>query len=248
MKTLYLYKYLPVSTRTLGIIDTRKIWYAKPAGFNDPFDCGLDLCDDMKIEEKIQVLRVQMERQGWSARKITEQLEHSFTPKGELNDTAANNILKLTAAIYKNRDNTGVLSLSRTCKSILMWSHYATEHRGICIEFAVPMSDSLHKVTYSAIVPRYTLHDIFVERNSEILLLFTTKHTHWRYEKEYRIILDRGDILHDIPGRITSIIFGLKTLPDDESIVRKVASGLKGVRFRKCGRIENKFSIKMEHA
>lgn len=248
MKIMHLYKYLPISTRTLGVIASNKIWYTKPGSFNDPFDCGLDLWDDMTIEDKIEVLRVQMEREGWSPSKITEQLQHSFTPKGDLNAIAANNIRKLTAAIHKNRDNTGVLSLSRTCKSILMWSHYATEHRGICIEFAVPVSDSLHKVTYSYDVPRYTLNDIFVKRNSEILLLFTTKHKHWRYENEYRIILNKGDILHDIPGPITSIIFGLKTPPDDETLVRKAASYVKGIHFRKCSRAVGKFSVKIVNA
>lgn len=248
MKGYHLYKYTPISTRSLSIISSRKVWYAKPRTFNDPFDCGLDLCGDITIEEKIQVLRAEMEREDWSAEKITQQLQHSFAANGELNQTATQNIEKLTTDIHQKRDVVGILSLSRTPRSILMWSHYADQHRGMCIEFTIPVSPSLHEVSYSQTVPRFTLHDIFVKSNAEILSLFTTKHKHWRYEKEYRVILDRGDILHDIPGPITGVVFGLKTSPNDESLVRKVAMGLDVKYWRRCAREVGKFGVVLKKA
>lgn len=224
--------------------------YAKAACFNDPFDCGIDLCDDITKVEKIQVLKAKMKKDGWSDDKITKQLLSSITPKGELNEVAEKNIRQLTSDAHKFRDNMGILSLSKTCTSILMWAHYAEKHKGICIEFTVPVSDALHTVTYSTDMPRVTLHDIYVMHDRQILMnLFTTKHKHWKYEKECRIILDKGDILHNIPGNISSIIFGLKTPSEDESIVRKVASSsLKNVKFRKCTSIKGKYSVKIENA
>jgi hypothetical protein len=244
-----LYKYTPILTRTLSIISTGKVWYTKPRGFNDPFDCGLDLFGDIPIEEKIQVLRAKMERDGWSPEKITQQLRHSFNAKGELNQIAMRNIERLTEAIQQRRNDVGILSLSRTPQSVLMWSHYADQHKGICLEFAVPVSPSLHEVSYSKMAPRFTLHDIHVKRDAEIIFpFFTTKHKDWRYEKEYRVILDRGDILHDIPGPITAIVFGLRTSPVDESLVRKVATGLDGVRFCRCTREVGKFGVVLNNA
>lgn len=249
MKTYRLYKYTPVSTRSLSIISTGKVWYAKPSSFNDPFDCGLDLCEDMSIDEKVQVLRVEMEREGWSPEKVTQQLQNMFTEYGELNQIDTLNIEKLTASIHQKRNDTGILSLSGTPESILMWSHYADQHRGICIEFTVPESISVHKVSYSQMPPRFTLHDIYVKRNEECLSLFTTKHKHWQYEKEYRVILrGGGDILHNIPGPITGVIFGLRTSPDDEALVRKMVTGLDGVSFRRCTREKGKFGVVLKNA
>ena len=118
MTTLQLYKYLPISTRSLGILTSGKIWYSKPAKFNDPFDCGLDLSETMKIEEKIQVLRARMQREEWSNEKITNQLQHSFTPDGELNEIAEGNLQKMAGDIHHNRDNVGILSLSAVCDSV----------------------------------------------------------------------------------------------------------------------------------
>ncbi len=246
MKRVRLYNYLPISSRSLGIIATGKIWYAKPKSFNDPFDCGMDLCDNLTIEEKIQVLHVKMKRQGWTEKMITEQLLHSLKTNGNLNDTAAKIIQKLTDLIHQNRDNIGILSLSRTCKSVLMWSHYAAEHCGMCIEFTVSVSNSLHKIDYATDVPQNTLHDIYVKRDSKIISLLTTKQKHWLYEKEYRLVVGRGDILNDIPGPITSIIFGLRTLQSDELLTRKIASDLDGIRYKKCVREAGKFSVKIE--
>ncbi len=248
MKALRLYKYLPISTRSLGILTSGKIWYSKPVRFNDPFDCGLDLSEMMAIEEKIQVLRVQMQRAGWSDAKITSQLEHSFTPEGELNETAAGNLQTMKDAIHAKRDNTGVLSLSATCSSILMWSHYAADHRGMCVELNVPVTDALHEVTYSVEMPQYTLHDLFVDPDAlaVLRLLFTTKHADWQYEKEYRVVLDRGGLLHDVPGPVTAVILGLRTPPEDEAVVRRVAGA--DVEFKRCKRSANRFAVEIEDA
>lgn len=247
-KILKLYKYMSISSRSLSIIESGKIYYPKPAKFNDPFDCGLSLCNDLTIDEKIQVLRAAMEKKQWPEEKITKEIMHSITPQGTLNDVAEGNISKLTADIHGKRDNMGVLSLSETCVSILMWSHYADEHKGMCIEFAVPVNEKLFKVDYSTNVPRCTLHDIFVENDSEgVIALFTTKHENWQYEGEYRVMWGNGgDDLYDIPGPITSIIFGLLTPPSDIALVRKVATGLGDIRFLKCKRGEGKFGVKIE--
>lgn len=247
MKTMQLYKYLPISTQSLSILTSGKIWYSKPAKFNDPFDCGLDLSETTKIEEKIQILRVRMQREGWSDEKITKQLQHSFTPDGELNEIAAENLRKMTGDIHHNRDNIGILSLSAVCNSVLMWSHYSAKHRGMCIELNVPVTDSLHGINYSNEMPKYTLHDLLIQPNpNAVMRLFTTKHADWHYENEYRIVLDRGDILHDLPGPVTAIVFGLRTPSEDEAVVRRVAGT--GVKFKRCKRAADHFAVEIEDA
>jgi hypothetical protein len=155
---------------------------------------------------------------------------------------------KLTAAIHAKRDNTGVLCLAANCTSILMWSHYAAQHKGMAIEFMIELTDSLHKVDYLPHPPQYTLHDIFVEKNSDIFSFFTTKYTDWKYEEEYRIVLDQGDIFYDVPGSITAIIFGMRTSQSDKALVRKVASHLRNIEFRECRRQPGAFGVMIEES
>ena len=106
-----------------------------------------------------------------------------------------------------------------------------------------------NEVYYSPQFPHYTLHDIFVKGNSDFIRLFTTKYEHWAYEKEYRVILaDRGNTLYDLPGPITSIIFGLRTSDRDEMAIRRAASRIGGIRFGRCCRIVDKFAVRIEDA
>lgn len=80
---------------------------------------------------------------------------------------------------------TGVLCLSDKWDNILMWSHYASEHRGFVIQFSGsdPFFDQgLQKVRYSE--ERPLLGNRPDGWNSGDL--FVTKSTDWEYEQEFR--------------------------------------------------------------
>lgn len=85
----------------------------------------------------------------------------------------------------------GLLCFSRDWKNPVLWSHYASKHRGICLAFAIPKS-FVARVRYS---PR-RLPIRFVDDDpakgldeSFVNELLTTKYAHWRYEKEVRAFL-----------------------------------------------------------
>lgn len=245
---LKLYKYTHISTRSLSILSTGKAWYAKPKSFNDPFDCGVDICEDNSDDTK-QILITSMENQGLSSEMIAGCLQNALTATGALTQTGKDIIGRMKAGIHQNRDNVGILSLSLTPENILMWSHYADQHKGMCIEFEVPVYPSLHEVTYPPKAPRFSLYDIFVNGQAgESLSLLKTKHEDWRYEKEYRQIVENGDNLYDIPGPITGVVFGLRTSAADESMVRKVAIGLDDEHFRRCHREGTQFGVVLKRA
>ncbi|HBM16794.1 MAG TPA: hypothetical protein DD381_10690 [Lentisphaeria bacterium] len=248
-KKMKLYKYRPINKFSIQILINKKIWYAKPTSFNDPFDCGIDLDSNLSLEEKVEVLKFKMFQEGWSPQKVKQQLIYSFNSQGELNDKAENNILKIYDEVYQKRDNTGVLSLSSKNSEMLMWSHYADSHKGLCLEIEVEEnSNTISRVKYSEDIPKHTLHDIFIKRDTNIFDLLITKHIDWDYENEYRIILDRGNLLHNLPGKITSVIFGLKTPNNEIEEIKKIASeNLPDVKFKKCIKSKVKFEILIEN-
>ena len=81
-------------------------------------------------------------------------------------------------------NTTGILSLSKCSDNILMWSHYASSHRGFVIEF-----DSTHEFfIYGTQAVRYSRkRPVITTRpgwhNADIL---TTKSPDWAYEQEVR--------------------------------------------------------------
>ena len=81
--------------------------------------------------------------------------------------------------------NKGLLCFSRNWKSPVQWAHYSDNHKGICMAFEIP-DEWLMKVEYQAKrLPCPTNIDFdFMKK------VLSTKFSHWKYEKEYRIFFD----------------------------------------------------------
>jgi hypothetical protein len=98
------------------------------------------------------------------------------------------------------RDRWGIYCLTPDPASILMWSHYADNHRGICLEFASDTQHSMfawaRRVIYRCAYPRLLMHRMD-EAPVQILL---SKSDHWSYEDEFRIIGTRTGTLGSNPA------------------------------------------------
>lgn len=106
----------------------------------------------------------------------------------------------LTAAISKGLytgfdDNLGVLALSEKCDDLLMWAHYAQNHKGLVIGF-----DSEHRYFHQQLGPsdefRYVRKVRYSKGRPNIRLttiedltgIFLTKSEDWKYEDEWRVM------------------------------------------------------------
>ncbi|MBL0508167.1 DUF2971 domain-containing protein [Aeromonas caviae] len=112
-------------------------------------------------------------------------------------------------------DSIGISSFSETSRNLLMWSHYASEHKGICIGYKMPLIKAhssreiplpkLRKVNYDSLLFDHEYIEllknksidtdtVMVEIGERIL---TTKSDSWSYEKEHRYItpIERCNII-----------------------------------------------------
>jgi hypothetical protein len=164
-----LFKYRSITEHsrpyTSRIITDSHIYYAAPKQFNDPFDC--QFC-------------VNMNGSPLSAFGLSKRDEIKAYAEKWLLDGTNNNV--------------SVLSLTEVNDNILMWSHYADSHAGICLELTFQTSEELHEVRYSDVRPQFFFADVRKQdRNEErfgngIISTITTKASHWAYEKEWRWI------------------------------------------------------------
>src|SRR3546814_2246259 len=78
-----------------------------------------------------------------------------------------------------------------------MWSHYAQQHEGVCLEFSTPenVARNLLRVRYGAdrSIPLSELYAWKVEHNADarervLNLAFLSKAQAWEYEREWRIL------------------------------------------------------------
>jgi hypothetical protein len=107
-------------------------------------------------------------------------------------------------AIIDQFRNTGIFCATRSRSNLLMWSHYAEQHRGVVFGFQPDSArDSflclLEPVAYSDVRPSFRkLADPMMEEEAaptlEALRAFSrsltaVKSTHWAYEEELRLVV-----------------------------------------------------------
>jgi hypothetical protein len=125
-------------------------------------------------------------------------------------------------------DGFGVVCFSLNPTNILMWSHYAENHKGVVIGFQLPphISDKLIRVKYSK---ERVLFDpaqpIGGEYDTEIAeKIISTKHVNWEYEEEMRIMVKLAGL--DSP-RLSADGRPLHTLPLAADWIRMVIVGMR---------------------
>jgi hypothetical protein len=118
------------------------------------------------------------------------------------------------------RQKIRICAFTETHKNSVVWSHYADEHRGICIEFDSDKVDTknglLRQVNYSNTVPT-------LEHNSESdeRTAFLNKTKEWAYEKEWRFIAkDALAYLQFSDTAITRVLLGARFSDSDLAWVK----------------------------
>ena len=197
----YLYKFRAPNDYTLDILSKQKLRFSYPLEFNDPFDCRIRYT-------------YKGEKQDWQQwfDEIKLSAKHRLFME---------NILKFVnydeTAFRKRMDMQTerllILSLSEKRDHILLWSHYAESHKGVCFGFqTTTINNSIgimfdepalewkwnrynspkgflpaFKVNYTNFMPEP--YSRFKDDDKRIIEFLITKHKDWHYEAERRLIL-----------------------------------------------------------
>lgn len=133
-----------------------------------------------------------------------------------------------------------VFCVTEEFDNLLMWSHYADEHKGLvfkikCIEQRESLLCAALKVNYSDKYPSFGTIDNWIEfissgqfsdLNKSYNELITTKSTDWKYENEWRMIFPRVEdsgkasvLLNFHPEEIEAIFLGCRMSDKDKSLL-----------------------------
>ncbi len=227
-----LYKYCNAKVGFENILTNATLKWTHPQEFNDPFDCqcqllfgryeaGTDLVYEMETAKK----------------PITQRLTLTTTLAEKLNngmDELVNSEPFLTEKdkFFKILDNSGIFCLTKESKNILMWSHYADNHKGLCFGFSSEgLTDSIFNlaepVIYTAKYPKILMDDFRENYTEKLINMYTlTKFEDWSYEREWRIILhiNSGEerIKKFDPQELRQVILGAKIESSDATAIRKL--------------------------
>lgn len=218
-----LYKYQPYKENRISTIINKKLWFSIPKDMNDPFDSRGICWNTNEIEDSLKA-RVQKD-------KIKE-----FGSIDSIVD----------GAIASLRNNIKITCFSEKLFSMPMWSHYANNHTGFCIEYDFTrlsyendLTKYLFPVGYES--HRYDITNLLKMAISEpddprvnlFFFLMLLKQSRWSYEKEWRIIKMRRSEqkvfesgYEDCPLKPTAIYLGVNF---DKNEVHTVKEKLKSL-------------------
>jgi len=175
-----LYKHFSISDNTFDTLEKGAVWLSDPSSFNDPYDSATSLISETMQpgwEEEMDITSEQLSAIN-TAKEIFEMAKHQ------------DDLKQIRRALR-------VCCFSELNNSILMWSHYADEHKGICVEYdltslvstTLPPKWFLYPMIYSE-----TLFDVNPYMNEtnihplSLMLCSLYKSDEWSYEKEWRLI------------------------------------------------------------
>lgn len=103
-----------------------RLYFARPDTLNDPFDCQVDI---------VKSLKNAISQSTGSERETLNRL------------LSSNELRKEFEKVQEDLKNAGVYSSSSlsnqnlaSIDNSLMWSHYADNHTGVCLVYAIPKS------------------------------------------------------------------------------------------------------------
>jgi len=88
------------------------------------------------------------------------------------------------------RGRRGILCFSRNWDNILLWSHYAGSHTGICLGFDAPDEYGLDVHYQPNVLQIHGPEDV---NEGLVLRMLRTKHESWSYEQEVRMFVGLND-------------------------------------------------------
>lgn len=164
--------------------------------------------------------------------RLSAQAQASFKPLGEVE---IRNMRKKAKTFIDKMDRYGILSLTQHDNDLLMWAHYAEEHRGAVLE--IDVDDK----AFCAPFTTGQVHDEDVDEwrgdveyppkraappvsHANFIASFFQKSPQWGYEHEYRIIrrVEKGIKLD---GRVDKNRHSIYLFPLPASCIKRVIFG-----------------------
>lgn len=228
----FFYKYMPVGTAK-AVLENSSLRWREPNQFNDPFDHQIsyifpytkdELAEELvkEIEELVYEreasfkeetslsLMVQILRK--SKDKIPKQEVLETLEKGvhETSDNLQAYQDKLNTFINQELNKSRVLCVTEDNDNVVMWSHYADEHRGVCIRLHCidELDNTLllaKPINYESTFPifpsvqehvKYLTGESPFEMSDLVYKIPYYKHEHWSYENEWRVHVPHNEPLN----------------------------------------------------
>lgn len=208
--SLFRYRSLEKIDRELDALKNHKMWFSVKNALNDVFEIRvkefdikdftlLNRCDYMlkqyndKLEQYFQLKEIEKEE----IERLKAEMIEPYSQIMEIEKAKTEQRIQqfgYQKMIDKFWKSSAIACLSEKSDNISMWSHYANNNRGMCIEYCTQeLAQKTHfimaPVNYSTELPSTKINDL----QSELFLMSAifTKYSDWEKEQEWRCIIAR---------------------------------------------------------
>lgn len=208
----YLYKYWSASS-VIRFLGNHKIMFSQYTDFNDPFECAANIDANNSAIEWADFLA----SQGVGADEIHNIVSNIIADSDEAAKT-------IKDAVHKTIIDSDIFCMTPKPNNLLMWAHYADQHKGACIKF-----DLLKDVTTFNFPKSVDYSDDYYSYNylreqGKASMAIWHKSKEWAYEEEFRIVKPTFHGLIEVkPDAVVEVIFGCRCSAADENAIRAAA-------------------------
>lgn len=233
-----IYKYTRIDQFLYNHLINKELWFSSSQDFNDPYDCNI--CFDTKVYSQEEI-RTFWESNYHNPKPSREEIEKKVTEWVE-DQTLLEKYLY--PGLRKHLQTVGITCFTSKNNNLLMWSHYANSHRGLCIGYdSKALTKDFYQyewVSYQDKFPKVNLLDI----NNFMARISVTKSKEWEYEDEIRFFQKERLSYPFKQESIKEIIFGLRTPISQMKTVMNLAHQLdyKGITFKQVILRDNQFA------
>ncbi|MCZ8198688.1 MAG: DUF2971 domain-containing protein [Flavobacterium sp.] len=236
------------------LLKKNHFFMASPSSLNDPFDCRI-------YENHMKFLKTTENKEEYIKKALENNLDYlkanNLTVENgreilseRLNDTLHYQVRSEVIRNDIDDKSVGIGCFSENWNSILMWSHYADNHKGYCVGFDEKrlrysqFFGKVKRVEYSIDYPE--LNPLNKRKNSYELKYFY-KSLDWEYEEEIRVMniynTEKPNRIIELENKhIKEVILGLKTSENDKKEIISIAKD-KNIDVWETTKAEFKFEI-----
>jgi hypothetical protein len=189
-----LYRYYRLSEPCLAEIRAGVITQRRADAQNDPFDSAFSIIEEVATMKLIETMSTLIERQRAPGDVLR------LSSLGAIHETPGG----VAEWARRQRAAIRISSFTERPDSLLMWSHYAGGHTGLCVEYDLSknsgdeFSRSFYPVIYRDSFPEASEWIQYLDGTfrSFLFLVYaaTIKSPEWSYEREWRSISSPADV------------------------------------------------------
>lgn len=219
MKKL-IYKYYKINTFLYDVLISNQLYFSTFNQFNDPYDCYMTFFEKVTEEDfKVYLKGLKL------SEEIVQKYLKAFSRKPD-------EFVKPFIDAYKGWINHyGICCFTKGKENILLWSHYADSHKGVCLGF-----------DYDLMIKKFTQYDdveyssepfYFDLKNSETSVAKTIlrKSIDWKYEDEVRFVMERSKTIDFYQDALLEVNFGTRCPDRDKMNIQHLVSKM---NYRNC--------------